>query len=263
MMVLSAGAQLPAELWDDCFEDDAPKPRQAKEALAPMLARVRAGTMHFGELARRTPEVWRGLAAYLYAKWTTPAACTADDVEQELLLAAWAAIPQWDPARGNTLAEYVVWNACTKAKLWIHRQRGANLHGNRGKNPGRFHQPTSRYGLRPDGQVDVAAEVRGAAAATRVAAQQPTQEDAAESSQRAAQLYERLALAAPTRVLAWVMTELARDWNPDGAAARLWADPDKRRRMRLGNEQEARAEVRRAVEWAARHEGVEPAEENA
>jgi hypothetical protein len=105
-----------------------------------LLAR---GAIGFGEFARVTRGDWLKLAAHLMMKWTPPAGVTREDVSQELLLAAWLFVGQWDESRGVSLPRFVVWNAIDKAKKWLHKQRGAKRQ--RDNDEGRFHRSVSSY----------------------------------------------------------------------------------------------------------------------
>ena len=89
------------------------------------LAKLHRGRSSFDEFARATRGDWRRLAGYLRRRWQVPAAVEVEDVEQELLIAAWRAVDAWNPARGVTLRSYVVWTAATDAKKFLHRQRAA------------------------------------------------------------------------------------------------------------------------------------------
>jgi DNA-directed RNA polymerase specialized sigma24 family protein len=89
------------------------------------LELLRAGKLPFAEFVRRTAPHWDRMAAALMRRWRVPAGVERADVVQELLLAAWRLVPEWDPARGPTLHHYVAWNASIRAKKWLHKQRGA------------------------------------------------------------------------------------------------------------------------------------------
>lgn len=89
------------------------------------LAELRAGTIDFTQFRRRTERDWGRLAAYLMRSIDLPDGIDEADVVQELLIAAWRFVHQWDRAHGTntSLKSYVVWNACDKAKKWMHTQR--------------------------------------------------------------------------------------------------------------------------------------------
>ena len=98
---------------------------------------TREGAMPFGTFARTTAHRWQRLAHTLLRRWPGPYAVDEEDVAQELLLGAWLALPRWQP-QGAPLERFVVWQAMAQAKAWLHRQRAANQHGSRDRNPSRF-----------------------------------------------------------------------------------------------------------------------------
>ena len=100
------------------------------------IEKVRAGEVSFDAWARATAPDWRKLAEHLFRRYPLPAALSVEDVEQEMLLAAWTAIRIWDPTAGMPLERFVTWTAYTSAKKWIHRQRNALRRDDRA--PGRF-----------------------------------------------------------------------------------------------------------------------------
>jgi DNA-directed RNA polymerase specialized sigma24 family protein len=104
--------------------------------LGEQLHALRAQRITFRQFYLATRHDWRHMAVALLKHWRVPPVVTRDDVEQELLLAAWKALPKWDPSRGTSLAGYVVWNAHDKATKWIHQQRGVERHTRKG--PSRF-----------------------------------------------------------------------------------------------------------------------------
>lgn len=92
-------------------------------ALSEPLARLRAGEIPFSRFAAETRPAWQNMARYLAQHWRPPVGVTVDDLEQELLVAAWRAVPRWDPTRGPTLERYVTFQAIDKAKKWLQKQR--------------------------------------------------------------------------------------------------------------------------------------------
>ena len=100
--------------------------------LAEELARLREKEITFRAFYSRTREDWQRMAAALYRHWKLPPTVTQDDVEQEMLLAAWNVLPRWDPALAP-LDSFVVYAAHDKALKWIHKQRGCNQHTRKGR----------------------------------------------------------------------------------------------------------------------------------
>lgn len=77
----------------------------------------------FAVFARETDRVWRGYARYLARRWRLPLGVDEADVVQELLVAGWRAVLNWDPTRTTSIERYVRFQAIDKAKKWIHKQR--------------------------------------------------------------------------------------------------------------------------------------------
>lgn len=89
------------------------------------LEQLTSGNLDFGQFAMETADDWRRLAGYLYNRWPLPTAVEVEDVEQELLLGSWQVVERFDPTRGKSLLEYVVFNSVDRAKRWLHKQRSA------------------------------------------------------------------------------------------------------------------------------------------
>jgi DNA-directed RNA polymerase specialized sigma24 family protein len=101
------------------------------QSLARHLRALHQKTITFHRFYRETAAEWSRMAAALHKHWKLPPTVTRDDVEQELLLGAWQAVPRWDPSKAS-LRAFVVWSAHDKALKWIHQQRGCNLHTRKG-----------------------------------------------------------------------------------------------------------------------------------
>jgi len=89
------------------------------------LEALGAGRLTFDGFARATRLEWFRLAAYLLRRWQAPADVGLEDLVQEMLLEAWSISARFDPGRGKTIQQYVTWNAVSRAKKWLHRQRCA------------------------------------------------------------------------------------------------------------------------------------------
>jgi DNA-directed RNA polymerase specialized sigma24 family protein len=99
--------------------------------LAASLRVLHSKTITFQQFYRLTKPEWSRMATSLHKQWKLPPAVSADDVEQEMLKAAWRALPRWNP-RKAPLVRFVVFEAHDKAVKWIHKQRGCNLHTRKG-----------------------------------------------------------------------------------------------------------------------------------
>lgn len=102
------------------------------------LGALQRHEISFDQFVRRTRPHWRRLAARLYSRWRAklPDGVMLEDIEQELLYHAWLCVDHWEPARGRSIEDYVVFNACAKAVRWIHIQRNAYRRSE--KEPSRF-----------------------------------------------------------------------------------------------------------------------------
>lgn len=117
----------------------------SRSSLQAELERYQRGEITFDTLAHRTQKTWVALATQLLSRWKCTAAVSIEDVQQQLLLAAWRCIPNFDPSRGKSLHQYVIYNAYDKAKKWVHKQRNAYRRDD--KAPSRVPVPLSALGL--------------------------------------------------------------------------------------------------------------------
>jgi DNA-directed RNA polymerase specialized sigma24 family protein len=74
---------------------------------------------------RRTRGDWERLARYVLKRWPPPRAVEEGDLVQEMMLHAWSAMPKCNPSRIKNTDNFVIFSAVTRAKRWLHRQRGA------------------------------------------------------------------------------------------------------------------------------------------
>lgn len=119
-----------------------------KDTLTTELEALREGRTSFAEFSADTEEAWTNFARYLMRKWRAPVGVDLEDVRQEILVAAWAAVREWEPGRGPSLRKYVVFCAIDKGKKWLHVQRRAGKKGDaaRSRHPVSF----AELGLEPD-----------------------------------------------------------------------------------------------------------------
>jgi DNA-directed RNA polymerase specialized sigma24 family protein len=92
----------------------------------------------FASFAKDTDPDWQAMAAHILRRWKTGPEVTPDDIVQELLMAAWSHIPKFDPSMGTDFGDYLVFNSMSRAKKWVHKKRGAILHGNSDSNRSRI-----------------------------------------------------------------------------------------------------------------------------
>lgn len=199
------------------------------------LMAVRAGRLTFDQFARQTSTRWRYLADQLLRHWSAPAAVDADDLCQELLIGAWAVLPRWQPARGASIDRFVIFNAMTSAKRWLHVQRGVKR---------------SRTGPHPD-----RVPSRHAIAVADLEVQTDAdQGDAIDlKRRRAAALMKVASLSTDRDRLCAAL--VVRTGSIDRATDLLWSDPVQRQRCGFQSRDQARRQVYRATRRAAGLEG--------
>jgi hypothetical protein len=107
---------------------------------------LRAGTITADEFLRATAQRWRMMARAAFRRWgrKLPDWVELADLEQEAMMLALDKVAQWDASRGSGIAGYVVWSTTMRLNRKIHGMRGANIHGNAGKNPSRFEKNFSK-----------------------------------------------------------------------------------------------------------------------
>lgn len=203
------------------------------------LRLLHAGEIGFDAFSRATASNWSGLGRFLLRKWHVPAGVGLEDVVQELLVGAWRAVPKYDAKKSSSLERYVVWCACDKAKKFIHKQRGAILHGNADSAPSRIAAPFSAFAR--DGEDDSATVNRF----TEELSERAGQEEQLEFRQARAQALAQCR-SARERLALEMLIEC--EGSVERAAAALYDDPRTRLAMRFGNEVSAIRVVRRAYD---------------
>ena len=109
------------------------------------ILRCKSGELSFPAFVRETLPYWRCAAADLIGRWDHPAGVDAEDLVQEMLLAAWQSIACADPNKGD-VRSWVIFGAVKAARRWFHRQRGAKQFARCVKG----HGPEARYPLGVD-----------------------------------------------------------------------------------------------------------------
>jgi RNA polymerase sigma factor (sigma-70 family) len=206
-----------------------------KTNMARALTALRNDEITFQKFCTETADDWRKLSRYMLRRWEAPDGVEEIDVQQEMLIAAWDFLKKWNPDRGPTLDAYVVWNACDKAKKWLHKQR-ASLRRD-GDAPSRHPVSLARLGLE-EWQED------------RLLSTPPDAELHAEQEAAERALLERVSLAmeqldAKDRYVVCAILQAGGDLTE--AAKDLWQDPQACRVFSIWSEAQARSTVRRAV----------------
>jgi hypothetical protein len=207
------------------------------------LEKLRSGAMTFADFLVETKGDWRRMAAKLFGRWRLPCGVTEDDVEQEMLLAAWRSAMNppgknggWDPSRGVPLVTHVLWSAHAAAKKWIHTQRKAKRRDDRA--PSRHPLSVSSMSIDAEGELGLASLL------DVLAWRDPEQESSAEG--RAALKLIPATANDPRGVAA--LEAWLRAGCDASEAARLWyADPKERLRWRLECGEHATTIIRREL----------------
>lgn len=230
--------------------------RQVEDTLAPLrpftklegAAKVRSDLV-YAAFWRVTRHIWRGIAANLYSRWTPPAGVTVEDVEQQLLMVTWDLLCKggFDTSRGRTLADYIIFNACNKAKYYLHQQRGANLHGNHDKNPSRAAQTFSELGIDLAASPGAGTAKTGKRLAPRIAQRMSVNATQLHAVERREKLEVLLAQCETVRERFALCALFYNDGSQVLATRAIYDDPIIRGMCRLGNKGQAAATVRRTA----------------
>lgn len=210
-----------------------------------------AGNMTLRQFFEQAHPVLVRMGATLMRRWRTPPAVSLEDVVQELMVGCCWAFKRYDPKRAGAapIGRFVMYNACDKAKKWIHRQRGALLHGKTDNSPPRYavllQDVAERRSRRGQGGTAAgrAADVEWAIEGLRT---EPEQHERLEQQEYWRTLFSK----APTSRLRWGLLALgATQGDPGRATARIYADPDLRLRLHLSSERDARGVIREVVRY--------------
>lgn len=201
------------------------------------------GEMTLGEFFRRVRPVLERLGMNLMRRWRSPPSVDLDDVVQELMIGCIRAFKRYDPShpKAPRIDVYVTYGACDGAKKWLHRQRGAKLHGNADAEPGRyalfFEDLAARGRDEPGGEVEWLSQFL----------QSEADQDA--FCQRR-DLWRRHLEVAPTVRLRWGLLALhATSGERALAAKKLYGNVDLRMRLRLGSERDARKVIKETLRY--------------
>jgi len=192
-------------------------------SIARALARVQSGETTFDGFVRETAEDWRRLSQETFRRWPLPAAVERQDVEQEMLMAAWRATGDYDATRGTTIEQRVVWCAVTDARKFLHRQR--NSYRRDARAPGRF-------------------EVRQEASDPEPTVE-ARQEEVADARRQLAFAFGTPRVSGVARDVLLVVVMCGADL--ERASAEVWADRELASRANLTDPQAARRLVDRVV----------------
>ncbi len=82
----------------------------------------------FSVFATATQVDWEKLAGSILRRYKVGPDVAIEDVIQELLTACYKYMSGFDATRGTQFADFLVFQSMARAKKWVHRARGANLH---------------------------------------------------------------------------------------------------------------------------------------
>jgi hypothetical protein len=118
-----------------------------KDGIRRHAARLALGEIDSAAFFRVTEQDWLNLGKSLFHAYRgkLPEALDPTDLAQEMRLEAARVLPKWDPEQ-RSIGDYLVFNACSKAKKWLNRQR--NAEGRKGNAPSRLPIPASRLSRR-------------------------------------------------------------------------------------------------------------------
>ena len=203
------------------------------------LLRYHRGEVTFDAFARTTHKTWVALATQLHRRWKCTPAVSVDDVQQQLLVAAWRCIPKWQPARAS-LQRFVIYNAYDKAKKWVHKQRNAYRRDD--KSPSRVPVPLAMLGLEEHAEERLLSAVATDADQEQEIIRREDELERQERLKRAIQIFEYDDLA---------FMHYKKAGTVDGAAESIRASSLARFVLNANSLDSARAVVERSIERAA------------
>lgn len=220
-----------------------------------MIGRLEAGLRGvkradetFDQFVRRTRDRWEQIAQLLHSRWDVPTWYTAEDIRQDILIAAWQYSWRHTADRSRMSVErFTVWNGmhaaikvATKARLGRRPHRGEG------------------HGVHSCYEIPVAVLSRDEYESTidiaELASTPATQED--DVGRRL--FFERQARKA-CGVERLVLCALARYGNADCAVSAIYDDEDTRWMLKIGCEEDAAALVQAAIEKSVRRAAMSAA----
>lgn len=211
--------------------------------LGEALLAVREKRCTFNDFVRATRIHWQRLSDDLRRRWDIPVWVGREDIEQDMLIAAWQFLDKFDPSRGVAIERFMVFNATDKAKKALHVARGANQHRGTDRNKSRYEKNESSFKREGD------AEGERQSVLDQNASVEPDQEDVVHRNERGKRVLkacintrEFLTMQAITKV-----GNSVRD-----AASLLYEDRDARRICALTSIEQANEVVEIAVRDVAK-----------
>lgn len=194
------------------------------------------------------------IAKRLMQRWRTPSSVDLEDVVQELRVGCCRHLRKYDRnyPGAATIGQFVLFNACSDAKKWMHRQRGASLHGTADKNLGHIPLFLEDVGMH-DHRVTASRSTANRFAVGGIAEvfidtliTAPNQEMEVERKEKWLVKIEK----APTKKLRYALLALATSrCEPMEASDLLYQNLDVRLRLRLSNRDHADRVIQSAMKW--------------
>lgn len=179
----------------------------------------------FDEFVRRTSGRWRWWACRFERRYKLPNWFGREDVEQELLLAAWRAMRRFEEGRGPAPGRFMEWNAAKYTAKVVQKVRGVEQHTRKG--PPRIAE----------------VPLPGEDGDTPPPSVPPPQLEELERQERFAQLHAQC----EEGVEQWVVEALWEGRSPEIAVRMVYDDVEMRLLLRLGSESDARKLVRHVL----------------
>jgi hypothetical protein len=208
------------------------------------------GEMQLSECLKLVQPTLLPMATSLRRRWTPSAAFDVEDVQQEMMLALVTALQKYRARWGNStvardkkgpradLGNYCMYYIHDKAKKRLHKERGANLHGNSDKNKSRipkFFDDVSRPKMG-----DAPRAIETVVKALVVA---PVQDAAVENHE----VWTRILRKSKSSAVKWGMLALQHANGEKVLAAKaLYSDPKVRLHLQLGCERDAEKVIAKA-----------------
>lgn len=221
----------------------------ADEGMFSRRRRSREENARFAEFLAATSDHWDRLAKKVERFWELPSWLDAEDLRQEILIAVWTTVSRFDPSRGKSINEYVIFQAFDRAKKCAHKARlGKRVHRGEASAPSRFDLPFTRIAVdRHDGGEPDASGEPALAWMGKVVVPRSEGEAADERFDRERAYARAMGVCGTVREILSVQAMNLACGSIDGAALALYEDRDARRLCQLGSEEEARRVVRRAM----------------
>lgn len=206
------------------------------------LMALRKGQIDFAEFAKRSAPAFNALAAYFHRRWPGQMILAPDDLRQEMLLAAWVAVDEWDPKRKNaaTIEAFVAYQVGERVTRALRKSLGWPA---KGRKPPARAVPTAP---------DVATQTYDRKGSDRPG------DLAAYFGQQDVSLDARRALERMSPLQRDVATGVMSGLSLPVVAQAIYRDPTRRLRYRFDSEQDAIKAVMLVADYIANEANTNP-----